>query len=44
MDGKTAGGPDIDTPRASILRREPKANVERYDDLRAQMTGGRHAS
>ena len=44
VDGKTTNGPDIDTPQALILHREPKANVERYDGLRAQMTGGRHAS
>lgn len=44
IDGKTTGGPDIDTPQALILRREPKANVERYDGLRASNTGGRHAS
>jgi transposase len=48
VDGKTIGGPNIDTPQALILRREPKANVERYDDLRAQTTafnkGARHAS
>ena len=31
-------------PQALILRREPKANVERYDGLRAQIAGGRHAS
>ena len=44
IDGKTTDGPEVDTPQALILRREPKANVERYDGLRAQMTGGRHAS
>lgn len=44
IDGKTIGGPDIDTPQALILRREPKANVERYDGLRAKIAGGRHAS
>jgi len=44
VDGKTIGGPDIDTPQALILRREPKANVERYDGLRAPAAGGRHAS
>ncbi|WP_233253591.1 hypothetical protein, partial [Paracoccus binzhouensis] len=31
-------------PQALALRREPKANVGRYDDLRAHSTGGRHAS
>jgi transposase len=44
VDGKVTGGPDIDTPQALILRLEPKANVERYDGLRAQTVGGRHAS
>jgi transposase len=44
VDGKTTGGPPIDTPQALILRREPKADVERYDGLRAQIAGGRHAS
>jgi transposase len=44
VDGKTTNGPDIDTPQALILRREPKADVERYDGLRAQTAGGRHAS
>ena len=43
IDGKTSGGPGIDTPQALALRHEPKANVERYDDLRAQI-GDRHAS
>jgi hypothetical protein len=43
IDGKTAG-PNIDTPQALTLRREPKANVERYDGLRGEITGGRHAS
>ena len=44
IDGKTIGGPDIDTPQAFALRSEPKANVERYDGLRARTAGGRHAS
>jgi hypothetical protein len=44
VDGKTIGGLDIDTPQALVLRLEPKANVERYDGLRAQTAGGRHAS
>jgi hypothetical protein len=42
IDGKTPGMPGIDTPQALLLRREPKADVERYDGLRARMTGGRH--
>jgi transposase len=44
VDGKVIGGPPLDTPQALILRREPKANVDRYDALRAQIAGGRHAS
>ena len=44
VDGKTINGPDINTPQALALRREPKANVERYDGLRSQSVGGRHAS
>jgi hypothetical protein len=44
IDGKTTCGPDLDTPEALVLRREPKANVERYDALRSQTAGGRHAS
>ena len=44
VDGKVVGGPPLDTPQALVLHREPKANVERYDGLRAQIAGGRHAS
>jgi hypothetical protein len=44
VDGKTATGPDIDTPQALALRREPRADVGRYDALRARTAGGRHAS
>ena len=44
VDGKVIGGPPLDTPQALILHREPKANVERYDGLRTQIAGGRHAS
>ena len=44
VDGKVIGGPPLDTPQALMLRREPKANVERYDGLRAKIAGGRHAS
>lgn len=44
IDGRATDSPIIDTPQALLLRREPKANVERYDDLRARRTGGRHAS
>ena len=44
IDGKVMGGPPLDTPQALLLRREPKANVERYDGLRSRTAGGRHAS
>lgn len=44
LDDKIIGGPDLDTPQALALHREPKANVERYDGLRIEITGGRHAS
>jgi hypothetical protein len=44
IDGKVVGGPPLDTPQALALQLEPKANVERYDGLRAQIAGGRHAS
>ena len=44
VDGKTTGGPPIDTPQALALRREPRADVERYDGLRVRIAGGRHAS
>jgi hypothetical protein len=40
VDGKTT----VDTPQALVLRREPRADVERYDGLRAQVAGGRHAT
>lgn len=44
VDGKVIDGPPLDTPQALALRQEPKANVERYDDLRTQIAGGHHAS
>ena len=44
IDGKVIDGPPLDTPQALALHREPKANVARYDGLRAQIVGGRHAS
>lgn len=45
VDGKVIGGPPLDTPQALALalRREPKANVERYDGLRTPVAGGHHA-
>ncbi len=44
VDGKVIGGPPLDTPQALTLHLEPKANVERYDGLRNEIAGGRHAS
>ncbi len=44
IDGRVVGGPPLDTPQALALHREPKANVERYDDLRSQIVEGCHAS
>ncbi len=44
IDGKTTGDPDIATPQALTLQREPKADVGRYDGLRIRSAGGRHAS
>jgi len=44
IDGKIIGGPDINTPQALMLQREPEANVERHDGLRALSRGGRNAS
>ena len=44
VDGKVVGGPPLDTPQALIVGHEPKANVERFDGLRAQIVRGRHAS
>jgi hypothetical protein len=44
IDGKIIDGPPLDTPQALILKHEPKANVARYNGLRAQLAGDRHAS
>lgn len=44
VDGNVVDGALLDTPQALSLRCEPKANVESYDGLRAQIIGGRHAS
>jgi hypothetical protein len=41
---EATNGPDIDTPEALARRREPRADVGRYDALRARTAGGRHAS
>ena len=42
VDGKTDNAARIDAPKALSLRREPKADVERYDALRGKDL--RHAS
>ena len=42
IDGKEGNPPRIDAPQALTLRREPKANVARYDALRGKDL--RHAS
>ncbi len=42
VDAKPVGTAIVDAPQALILRREPQANVERYDTLRGK--GVRHAS
>ena len=44
IDEKATDGPTIDTPQALRLRRGPKADVDRYDNLRARAPGDRHAS
>jgi hypothetical protein len=36
IDGKTGAPPRIDAPQALRLEREPRANVQRYDDLRGK--------
>ena len=44
VNGKVIGGPPLDNPQAPVLHREPKINIERYDDLRARIAEDRHAS
>jgi hypothetical protein len=43
IDGKQMDHPEVDPPGALALETAPKANVERYDDLR-QAKEKRHAS
>lgn len=43
IDGKRADLPEVDPPDALALETSPKANVDRYDDLR-QAKETRHAS
>ena len=44
IDGTPLSTPTIPAPAALTLTTEPQANVERYDALRSQIAGGRHAS
>jgi len=45
VDGALTNQPDVTPPEALTLRKEPQANVARYDGLRRQDTGDtRHAS
>lgn len=43
IDGKSFVPPTVAAPQALTLTNEPKANVERYDDLRKTVEA-RHAS
>jgi len=44
VDGKSTTTEIIEAPRALILNREPRADVERYDALREKPREARHAS
>jgi hypothetical protein len=44
VDERPPVTPEVDPPKALALLEEPQANVQRYDGLRAQIAGGRHAS
>ncbi|HLM39879.1 MAG TPA: IS21 family transposase [Microvirga sp.] len=44
VDERPPVTPEIDPPKALALIEEPQANVQRYDGLRSQLAGGRHAS
>ena len=46
VDGTPADQPDVTPPEALALRKEPQANVARYDGLRRPLDAGgtRHAS
>ena len=43
IDGKPASTPPVATPQGLALSQEPRADVDRYDTLRAGQ-GVRHAS
>lgn len=46
VDGKPLAAPEVETPQALTLHKEPKADVHRYDGLRSHAREGenRHAS
>jgi hypothetical protein len=44
IDESPTGTPEVAPPMGLALVEEPKANVERYDGLRGQTSGVRHAS
>ncbi len=44
IDERPLGPPEIAPPSGLALIEEPRANVERYDGLRGQTAGVRHAS
>ena len=44
IDERPLGPPEIAPPSGLALIEEPRANVERYDGLRGQSAGVRHAS
>ena len=44
IDGKQGALPEVDPPEALALETTPKANVDRYDDLRQSAGEKRNAS
>jgi hypothetical protein len=46
VDDKPVTAPTVDAPKALVLSKEPRANIERYDTLRdgARAREVRHAS
>jgi hypothetical protein len=44
IDGRAPTVPPVDAPQALVLTQEPRADVERYDALRAARREVRHAS
>jgi len=43
VDGKPAEVAQVEAPPALTLAKEPRADVERYDDLRKAVEEARHA-